>query len=177
MKTWLRRIVGATVLMSISCIAVADPPPFSGIVVRDDFNDAYTWIDPEAGLRVIVGADVDEFCAGNINFDLMAFQDVNLPFGRTVSNFGGLVQTTVWDFLEFDCNLFTTIDPVASGLARFRWVDNDLWASDNNNSYAWTLMVHGRLEDPWGSRMSLSSHFTRVYKDGFKVFNSKISLH
>lgn len=178
MMRWVRRILGTTVLMAMTFVAFADPPPFSGIVVRDSDPSAFTWIDAEAGLRVVVGADMDEYCAGIINFDLIAYQDVNLSSGRIVSNMRGFMQTTVWDFLEFDCDLFTSVDPVASGFANFRWVDNDLLASDNNNNYAWTWMVHGKLEDPWGSRMILSGHISRVFgaKSGFR-FNSQIVLH
>ena len=176
--TWSRKIIEATVLMSVTCVAFADPPPFSGVVVRDEAPVALTWVDAEAGLRVVVGADLDEFCAGIDNFDLIAFQDVNLPSGRILSNMSGFMQTTVWDFLDFDCGLFTTIDPVAAGFANLRGTDNDLFGSNINNANAWTWMVHGTLEDPWGTQLMLSGHVTRVFSNngGFKI-NSQIVLH
>lgn len=179
MMTWLRKTIGAIVLISLSCLVFADPPPFSGVVIRDEAPFAISWIDPEAGLRVIIGADMDEFCADTFNFDLIAFQDVNLPSGRIVSNMSAIMQTTVWDFLEFDCAMFTTIDPVASGFAKLRGLDNDLTGSVVNNTNAWTWMVHGKLEDPWGTRMILSGHITRQFREGepVTVLTSQIVLH
>ena len=176
--TFSKKTISAIVLIGLTCIAYADPPPFSGIVTRGEDTVAVTWVDAEAGLRVIVGADMDEFCAGNEYAGLIAYQDVNLPSGRVVSNSGAIMQTTVWDFLNFDCALFTTIDPVASGYARVRYVDNDLTGSVVNNTNSWTFMAQGKLEDPWGTPMILSAHITRQLGNdsGFK-FNSQIVLH
>ena len=84
----------------------------------------------------------------------------------------------VWDFLAFDCELFTTIDPVASGDAKLRNVDNDLFGTVDPNANAWSFMAHGQLEDPFGSRLVFSGHITQLFGPdiGFKV-NSQIVLH
>ena len=153
MKTWLRKIIGATVLMSLSCIAFADPPPFSGVVERNEAAIALTFIDAKAGLRVIVGADIDEFCAGTINFDLVAVQDI---VNELVMVLVGMGEHDVVN----------------------RELFNDLFGSNINNANAWTWMVHGTLEDPWGTQLMLSGHVTRVFSNngGFKI-NSQIVLH
>lgn len=145
----------------------------SGIVVRDEIPAAFTWVDFDSGLRVIVGADLDEFCAGNLNFDLVEITDKVQASGRIVSLLKGTVQTTVWDFLDFDCALFTTIDPVASGDAKLRSTDNDLDGTgpDDRNTNAWGLMAHGRLENTEGDRMSLNAFIRWVFgnNSGFHV--------
>ena len=181
MMTWLRKIIGVSVLMSLSCAVLADPPPFSGVVERNDYPAAYTWVDFESGLRIVIGADMDEFCSGLLNFDLMAFQDVTIPDGRIVSNgIGEEMQTSVWDFLDFDCALFTSIDPVASGYARLRVLDNDLQgiAEGDTNTNVWTFMAHGKLEDPWGSTFNLKASSTQLFgtNTGYKVVQD-VELH
>jgi hypothetical protein len=180
MTEWLRKSIAAITLIAISCVAFADPPPASGVVVRFEAPAAYTWFDPESGLRVIVGADVDEFCAGNLNFDIVEWQDVNLADGRTLTNGNGVMQATVWDFLEFDCDLFTTVDPVASGYARFRYVDNDIFgiAEGDRNANSWTFMANGKLEDPWGSRVILKATLHQLLGNntGYKIV-ADVQLH
>ena len=71
------------------------PPPVSGIIVREGLPTAYTWIDLDTGLRVIVGVDMDEFCAGTIDFDIVDYQSAYLADGRIVDLGKGILQTTV----------------------------------------------------------------------------------
>ena len=168
-----------TILLSSGPVA-ADPPAISGIVTRDQIPAAFTWVDFDSGLRVIVGADIDEFCAGNLNFDLVEVTDKVPASGRIIELLKGTVQTTVWDFLDFDCALFTTIDPVASGDAKLRSTDNDLegTAPDDRNTNAWGFMAHGRLEGLDGTRMSLNAFIRYVFgnSSGFHV-TSKVVLN
>jgi len=124
----------------------ANAPAESGIVVRGETPVGVTWVDLDSGLRVVLGADMDEFCAGIVNFELIAFQDANLPTGRIVSVATGEVQTRVWDFLDFDCDLFTTIAPVAAGSANLQNNDNDLQGSAVNNTNTWGWTANGMLE-------------------------------
>ena len=85
----------------------------------------------------------------------------------------GTVQTTVWDFTDFDCALFTTIDPVASGDARLRLTDNDTdgIGPDDRNTNAYGYMAHGRLENAEGDRMLLNAFIRFVFgnNSGFHV--------
>lgn len=41
------------------------PPATSAIVFRDGIPSMVTWVDFESGLRVVAGADMDEFCAAS----------------------------------------------------------------------------------------------------------------
>lgn len=155
-------------------------PPFSGIIERSEIPTAFTWIDFKSGLRVIVGADMDEFCAGTINFDLVWYQDIYNPT-RLLGQGQGEVQTTVWDFLEFDCALFTTVPPVASGVAHFINTDNDFdgVGEDDNFANAWTLRANGTLYySDGGAPAQLNAFQKQLFgaNTGYKAV-SKVSLH
>jgi hypothetical protein len=155
------------------------PPPESGIIMRDGVPTALTWVDAEAGLRVIVGTDMHEFCAGIVNFDIVEYQDAYLRDGRLVELGQGVVHTTVWNFLEFDCALFTTVDPVAQGRSKFVAVDNDLFGIEegDSNTNSWGFMAHGRLVSSDGERMQFSGHLRQVYSpDDRYTLHSQIIL-
>ena len=144
----------------------------SGIVTRYEAPVGRTWVDFDSGLRVVVGADMDEFCAGIVNFDLVEITDIQLASERLLTLETGRVQATVWDFTDFDCALFTTNDPVASGFARMRTTDNDFFGTDpddtNANAFGW--MAHGKLEDQYGTRLMLNA-FSRI------VFGNNSGFH
>lgn len=123
----------------------ANAPDFSGIVSRSDGPAAYTFADPATGWRVTFGLDVAEYCAGIIDFDLLYWSDKYLPTDRLVSLNKMEARTAVWPFLAFDCALFTTVDPLASGLSTFYYIDNDLFGSDNPNVNAWGFKATGTL--------------------------------
>jgi hypothetical protein len=156
------------------------PPPASGVVLRDGNPVAYTWVDFDTGLRVIVGADMDEFCAGINNFDIIPYQDVNLPDGRLVTLGKGPIQTTVWDFLDFDCALFTTVEPVAYGRANFIEVDNDLFGIEegDKNTNTWAYSARGRLATSDGGTVRLNAFVRQQFgnEGGFKIVR-KVQLN
>lgn len=154
-------------------------PAESGIITRGETVVGVTWVDVDAGLRVVLGADMDEYCAGIVDFDVVAFQNANLPTGRTVSILVGEVQTRVWDFLAFDCNLFTTVAPVAAGSADLQNNDNDLAGTVVNNTNTWGWTAQGMLA--WtadGSPANFSGFVRQQFgnNSGPKVV-SKISLN
>jgi hypothetical protein len=168
------------------------PPAESGIVTRGGAPFALTWIDEQVGLRAIVGGDPKEFCAGVVNFDLISWKEVLVAegvvsrgdppaaFDRVVSRWVGHdMYTTVWDFLEFDCAKFTSMDPIAFGTSTMRGTDNDVYYTTVHNAEAWGLMAQGTLE--WtadGSPAHFSGHqrihFTNA--KGLKLTQT-ISLH
>ncbi len=161
---------------------IGNAPEFSGIIVRGQATNAWTWVDVVSGYRVVIGADMNEYCAGVINFDLVFFQDINLSNGRPLLEVvdGDDMRTTVWDFLSFDCALFTTVDPVAYGYADLVNTDNDLFgtAPGDNNANAWGLRAHGILSYQDGSDAVFSAHQNLKFSanGGFNQ-TSKISLH
>ena len=161
-----------------SNMAKVGPPTEAGIIYRGSSPVGLTWVDVDAGLRVVIGADMDEFCAGIIDFDLVDFQDANLPGGRIVSNMNGVMQTRVWNFLEFDCALLTTIPPIATGTSQLRGVDNDLAATVVNNTNTWGWMAQGTLTGEDGGRVRFNGLLRQQFGNdsGSKVV-SKINLH
>lgn len=156
------------------------PPAESGIVTRDGFPVAYTWVDFDTGLRVIVGADMDEFCAGLNNFDIIPYQDVNLADARVITLGKGDIQTTVWDFLDFDCALFTTSEPVAYGRSKFMEVDNDLLGigEEDNHTNTWGLSARGQLASADGGTVRLNAFIRQQFgnQGGYRVVR-KVQLN
>jgi hypothetical protein len=154
------------------------PPTEAGIIMRGESPVGLTWVDTDFGLRVVIGADMDEFCAGIVDFDLVSYQDANLPDGRIVSNMVGAMQTRVWDFLEFDCDLFTSIPPIAVVTAMLKGVDNDLEGTVVHNTNTWGWMAQGSLLGADGSRVRFSGFVRQQFGNdsGAKAI-SKINLH
>jgi len=55
---------------------------------------------------------------------------------------------SVWPFTAFDCDLFTTIDPVGTGTVDVRLTDNDVNIFLNPDSYNWNAFgfrAHGQF--------------------------------
>ena len=158
------------------------PPAVSGIIVRGETVVAVTWVDWEAGLRVVIGADMDEFCADIYDFDFFAYQDGTLPDGRTFTvGVGGNMQTRVWDFLEWECDLLTTIPPIAVGTSRLMNVDNSLAGvgEDDNFTNTWAWSAQGVLVGADGGRAPFNGFLRQVYgNDGVGYLAvSVINLH
>jgi hypothetical protein len=160
---------------------IEDAPPFSGIVERLGLPDGATWVDDKSGLRLIIGFDVVEYCGGTEDFDLVWYQDLYRNNGWQGLGQGEDMRTSVWPFLAWDCDMFTTVSPVASGLADLI-VNDNAWSGfdpDKNRANSWGKSVHGHLNyTDGGAKAVLSAHIQQVYSDagGYKV-NSKISLH
>lgn len=173
----------STITESLPQFNFTNAPDASGIVVRDEFPVAFTWVDTKAGTRVTIGVDVFEFCAGIINFDFVPYQDVLLPEDRPLLTLGlgDDMRTTVWPFLDFDCDLFTTVTPLAHGVSDLVHTDNDLFGAqpDDNNANAWGFMAHGILASPSGADAPFHAHIRLRFGNsaGFKVLSAKIVLN
>ena len=64
----------------LSTPALADPPAMSGPnVIRFEGVNALAIADFDEGTQVLLGADVREFCIGNVEFDLVSIMDVFHP--------------------------------------------------------------------------------------------------
>ena len=138
-------------LLAMSSFVNADPPLESGKVIRTEWTAAYTWVDFKTGYRIVIGLDINDFCNGPPN-DVSTFPitsvDVPTLENRFVVNGGGLVPTQIFDFMVFDCALFTAVGPVAEGMAEFHVVDNDWFGTtETNDANAWGFNVHGKLTD------------------------------
>lgn len=156
-------------------------PSESGVVLRGETGWALGVTDFESGLQLILGADIVEYCNGIIDFDVVSFMDVWVNDRPLLSKVHGEdVRTTVWPFTDFDCELFTTVDPVASGVSDVINTDNDVFGvGDGNNGNAWGFSAHGILEyTASGEPAVFSAHERLRYNNssGFK-YQNKISLH
>jgi hypothetical protein len=128
-------------------------------------------VDYKNGLSAIVGADIVEFCNTFSGFDLVSIQEIDVPedANRIVQiAHGDGVTTSVWPFTDFDCGMFTTQQPVATGTADFVSTDNDLYVYGNPNNINWNaygFTAHGLLFAPDGSTMRLNG-VSRCVWDG-----------
>ncbi len=186
-------LVVMLVLLALSTqIALADPPASSGPhIVRylsEPDNGFYAFFIPDerTGLSAIVGADVVADCLGDpAPFDMVYIQEVDIPedpnrISQLVTN--GEATTTVWATLDFDCDYFTSVAPVASGTSNMRYTDNDVLTfltDDNVNSNAFGLMANGTLYDSDGNTVRFSAHSRWVWDgvDTIKNVNEKVNVH
>jgi hypothetical protein len=158
----------------------SNAPDFSGIVTRGEHTTLVTWIDPEKGWRVGIGADPTEICVGIFDYELRQVQNVNLQDERIKRlSHGDDMYTTVWDFTAFDCTRFLTEDPLASGVSDVRNTDNDLDGiqSGENHANAWGWSAHGILTRPSGASVMFNAHFRGMYNThGGRKTTAKIDL-
>ena len=160
---------------------IEDAPPFSGIIERAEFPSAYSWVDFKSGLRLTIGLDMLEYCDGTINFDLIWYKDIYNPSRWLGQGQGEDLQTDVWPFLEFDCELFTTVPPLASGVAYFRSMDNayDGVGEDDNFTNSWGGHANGTLYySDGGAPAQLNAFIKQQYGEnqGYRM-HSKVALH
>ena len=159
---------------------IANAPPQSGIVVREDYEVATFYVDLESGLSVSIGVDPFEFCTGPAEFDFVTFQTAIHRDGRQIDHGMGELRAVVHPFTTFDCDLFTTVEPLATGMATIVSTDNDLFgtAPGDKNANAWGLTGHGTLVTPGGEFVQLSFNYRARYNNsqGYKEV-VKVSLH
>lgn len=162
--------------------ALADPPTNSGLKVVRYQGVVYLHnVDYKNGLSIIVGADIVEFCNTFSGFDLVNIQEIDVPEDANrivqIAN-GDNVTTSVWPFTDFDCGLFTTQEPVASGTADFISTDNDLYVSsnpDNVNRNAFGFTANGQLTASEGSIKRLNA-VSRCTWDGVNSDSGKCAV-
>lgn len=185
----MRRAGVAVVVLAVGLAmgmpAAADPPANSGpIVIRTDDEAAWFLPEEEAGMSVALGWDPLEFCGGTVEFDVLSLQEISVPedANRLIDLLKGEVRTSVWPFIVFDCGLFTTVEPLATGYSDLVSTDNDLRVflnPDNINANAFGLVAHGALYDADGDRKQFS-FMDRLVWDGVDSdslkFTTKIKL-
>ena len=156
----------------------ANGPDAAGIITRDGMGLGLIGRDSNTQLQVVLGVDLVEFCGGVWAPDLVARQITDVPdeANRIVRILHGTdVRTSVWPNFGFNCPLFTTTTPLATGLSKFVHTDNDVNIffnpdSKNSNAYGWT--AHGVLTDPSGAKAPFSAHL-RCHWDGQDLATEK----
>jgi hypothetical protein len=123
-------------------------PAESGIVIRGGAYGSISWMDEESGLRAVFGISMADYCAGNLNFtDYVTGMIVFTPSGDVHRNQQAPIYTEVYGFTDWDCELFTTIGPLATGYSMLKNVDNDLdgVSPDDPSANAWKWTANGVL--------------------------------
>ena len=172
------------VTMLISAGAFAGPPAQSGVVARFEAPDFGVIVDQKAGLIAVFGFDPVEACSdpGPIVNDMVEVMlvDIQADPARIAIFAKGEYRTTVWDFVEFDCDQFLGELPLAVGMATLKSTDNDFFVSSAPNSNAYGFSAHGTLHDPLtGAPMRLTGVFRAIWDkeaDEAIVKNSKVTL-
>ncbi len=165
-------------------IALAEPPASSGVVTRDSYNGGWVDVDMNAGMLSVLGFDIVQWCTDGAPFDVISYSDKLVQSGLRLNTLEKAELTaSVWPFTVFDCELFTSIPPLATGLASYRLHDNDLFGNEfceeKNNANAFGRKANGTLYSASGELMKFSMHTTGIYDcetDTFPLFKTKINL-
>ena len=165
--------------------------PGGGIVFRGEEIFLFATEDYMKGLTALHNGDVVEWCeTGEEPLVYFDFQVIESPANenRIIEiDHGEDVPTEVWPFLvdweaEDICEQFLESEPIASGYAKMRVTDNDLfvWAYPNKNANAFGWVSQGRLLGPEGEVVHFNSIFRATWDgiDGERVSNfvEKINL-
>ena len=156
-------------LLSLSAPVISDPPAQSGpIVIRYEGAPFFSggilpiWIpDMKSGMSITLGIDNISFCQGGFDLDTVSIKEILIPedANRINQQLSGSVQASVWPFTVFDCDLFLTVPPLATGYADIQATDNDLLVfnnPENVNHNAFGITAHGKLQDVWGATKQMS---------------------
>lgn len=169
-KTILILLIVLLLAVAAVNVVLADPPAQSGMIVargQDIFFGHY--IDPAKGLGATVGIDVREYCLGNFAPELVYVQDIDVPddANRFLQIFTSeSITVDIWPFTAFDCALFLTVDPVASGTAAIIGTDNDVEVYQNPDNVNWNAFgftARGRLTADDGDSTFLNTVYRCVW--------------
>lgn len=175
----------AMLLLLVVAPASADPPPTSGIVVRYETEGWWYQCTADSGFCVVYGWNPGDACTSpDPEIDVVSVQDITLPQYEDVVRMlrhihGTDMNTYVFPYEVFPCP--TSADIVASGLARFNYTDNDVYAwltnRHNANAYGWT--ANGEVYASDGTRMRLNGIVKNTWKPDGSVLNqiNKVHLH
>jgi len=177
----------APILVAVSALSVAsaEPPANSGVVVRDGYFFGFFDVDTDAGLSIVLGFDPSLDCIGEASFDFMSYSDKILQGGLRVNTLEKAeVFASVWPIMEdFDCDIFTTELPLASGFARYSLHDNDLFGwefcEEKNNINSFGYKANGTLYSPLGEKKRLNMHIWGLFDcdtGTVPLFKSSIKL-
>lgn len=171
----MKRIVLLSLLLAVAACTEApmeptpvEAPPLANLEIqRGEFPFGYSWVDEDAGLRIIIGYDQAQACRGGPpELDPVSFAEAEVG-DRVVNRISGTVTTAVWGFTEFDCARFTTEEPLAQGESRIFGLTNDLFGTGANNPTIAILTARGRLTRTADGRSTrLSALYKLLAEDG-----------
>ncbi|HEX9974374.1 MAG TPA: hypothetical protein VGD14_20055 [bacterium] len=155
-------------------------------IIRYQYSGYWTFVDNDAGLRLILGVNPLDVCNGTDTYDLYDVKDVFLPnkdpnlWPRIIDQVkGDNVTASVWPFTALDCGLFTTTSPIA-GNVDFIYTDNDIFSymRNNKNANAFSFKAHGTLTGGDGQEYRLNLVYRVVWDgvDGSKIWNEDLKF-
>jgi hypothetical protein len=157
-------------IISPASVALAGPDN-TDIVIWYDDPFSFGFPDAGSGLAAWFGIDIAAACAGgDPAFSIIRQKDITLPQAdQRIVHFANsdALPVTVWrmsDMDGFGCPVGAAT-PIASGLVRMRYTDNDAIAfiGDNPNANAWGMMAEGRLTRADGQPARFSSIYRNVW--------------
>ncbi len=163
MKTLFKTALIGTLTCLVG-VANAEPPSESGVVTRLDREFAVFDVDEKAGISSVLGVDPVVFCSGGSDFDFLSYADKAVQGDlRSVRRGQGDVTASVWPFTVFDCSLFLTEMPLATGMASVVDTDNDYFGlercDEKQNINSFGHRAHGALHSPYGDKKQFSMYF------------------
>lgn len=153
--------------LTISAPVISDPPDQSGpIVFRfEGFTPSIPiWVpDMKRGISASLGIDTIDFCT-TFTFDTVepvSIKNILVPEdpNRVNEQISGYVLAQVWPFTVFDCAMFLSVPPLATGYVKVNGTDNDLFVfnnPDNVNHNAFGITAHGDVVDLTGDMRKFS---------------------
>ncbi len=157
---------------------IGNAPDQTGVVYRGSAGWWLRFDDAATGWSITFGLNLPEACTGTAVFDELQWADKDLPvefFRDNSLNVFESAYTAVWPFHGFDCDLYTTVEPIATGYSRMVWTDNDWTGSPNPNSNTWGWMAHGSLTWADGTAAQLAFHRRFVWhKNGPATLVSQV---
>ncbi len=150
---------------------LAGAPASSGQVLRFDSTFSVRLIDHQRGLMAYLGRDIVAWCQGDPGAaDTLAYHDVVNPVEprRILRNMEGDVHASVWTVGPSTCARYLSETPIAAGISRLRYTDNDITPNarpDPANTNAWGWMAQGILVDAAGGPVRFTA-ISRATFDG-----------
>lgn len=159
-----------TAIMAPASVALAGPDN-TDIVIWYDDPFSFGFPDAGSGLAAWFGIDIAAACAGgDPAISIIRFQDIRVPQAdqRIISiGHADALPVTVWRMADLDgfgCPVGAAT-PIASGLVRMRYTDNDALAfiGVNPNANAWGVMAQGVVTRANGQPAQFGSTFRNVW--------------
>lgn len=154
-------------------------------IFRYSAENVFTFFDWEAGLRLRVGANSDQWCAdGYPILDEFDFKDIILPnsdpevFDRVIQKIKGndvYAEVRAWPHEYPDnCSYYAAVPAIATGTVKLIATDNDVYAylQGGNNTNAFGYKANGKLTGPEGQTYNLNFVF-RAHWDGVDLASYK----
>jgi hypothetical protein len=115
------------------------------VITRGERTLGIVFQDVESGLTIFHGVDIEEFCSGVVDFDVVDFKHIETPSeakGLIRQLKGEDLRASIWPWSEWSCSRVQRTDPLATGLAKLVYTNNG-----GLKSRTWGYRTHGTTDD------------------------------